>query len=217
VAAGRTVGIAATLAATLAAAAVSWLIAVREMAGMDMGVATELGSFPFFIGLWVAMMAAMMLPGAVPALMRCARAGPAIAAPLFAGSYLAVWALVGVGLYLSYRPHSAAIAGAVTVAAGFYELMPLKRACRCRCRESVRSGLRFGLYCVSSSIGLTLVLLAVGAMSVTWMSVLAVLVFAQKLMPPRVLIDVPLALAIVGLGIAIAVAPTSVPGLTPSM
>jgi predicted metal-binding membrane protein len=62
-----------------------------------------------------------------------------------------------------------------------------------------------------------LILLALGVMSVTWMSMIAVLVLAQKLMPPRGAIDVPLALAIVGLGIFIVVAPSSVPGLTPPM
>ena len=49
------------------------------------------------------------------------------------------------------------------------------------------------------------------------MCVIALLVLTQKLLPPRVAIDVPLALAIVGLGIAISVAPSSVPGLMPAM
>jgi hypothetical protein len=49
------------------------------------------------------------------------------------------------------------------------------------------------------------------------MSVIAVLVLAQKLLPAKPAIDVPLALAIVGLGILIVVAPSSVPGLTPPM
>ncbi len=62
-----------------------------------------------------------------------------------------------------------------------------------------------------------LVLLAAGAMSVTWMCLIAVLVVAQKLLPPRALLDVPLALALVGLGIAIAAAPSSIPGITPAM
>ena len=52
---------------------------------------------------------------------------------------------------------------------------------------------------------------------VTWMSVIAVLVLAQKLLPPKAAIDVPLALAIVGLGILVVIAPSSVPGLTPPM
>ena len=56
-------------------------------------------------------------------------------------------------------------------------------------------------------------LVALGAMSVTWMSVIAALVLAQKLLPPRASIDAPVALAIVGLGIVIVTAPSSVPGL----
>ena len=64
-------------AATLAVAAVCWPVAIREMDGMDMGVASELGSFGFFMRAWVAMMAAMMLPGALPAVLRLARAGAA--------------------------------------------------------------------------------------------------------------------------------------------
>jgi predicted metal-binding membrane protein len=56
-----------------------------------------------------------------------------------------------------------------------------------------------------------------GVMSVAWMSVIAVLVLAQKLLPAKAAIDVPPALAIVGLGILILIAPSSVPGLTPPM
>jgi len=208
----------AALTATLGLAAASWVVAVRQMDGMDMGVATKLGSFPFFVGLWVSMMAAMMLPGAVPAVSRRAQAsGRVRAVPLFVGSYLAVWTLVGVAVYASYRPHGSSAAGAVAIAAGVYEVTPLKQHFRRRCRASLRSGFEFGLYCVGSSIGLMLMLVAVSVMSVTWMSVSAVLLLAQKLVPPRAAVDVPLALAIVGLGILIVIAPSSVPGLMPPM
>jgi predicted metal-binding membrane protein len=182
-----------------------------------MGVATELGSFAFFIAAWVPMMAAMMLPGALPAVSSFIRTNGALAAPLFAASYLTVWTVVGLAVYALYRPHGTFAAGALTIAAGVYELTPLKRDCRRRCRRSVRSGFQFGLYCVGSSIGLMVMLVALGVMSVIWMSVVAGLVLAQKLLPARVSIDVPLAVAIVGLGILIVIAPSSVPGLTPPM
>jgi predicted metal-binding membrane protein len=52
-----------------------------------------------------------------------------------------------------------------------------------------------------------LMLVALGIMSVTWMAVIAVLIVAQKLLPAIAAIDVPLALAIVGLGILIVMAP----------
>jgi predicted metal-binding membrane protein len=213
-----TAATAAALTATLGIAAASWVVAVRQMNGMDMGVSTRLGSFAFFVALWVSMMAAMMLPGAAPAVLRRAHtSGGVRAVPLFVGSYLAVWTLVGVAVYASYRAHGSFAAGAVAIAAGVYELTPLKQHFRQRCRESVRSGFEFGLYCVGSSIGLMLMLVALSVMSVTWMSVIAVLVLAQKLLPAKAAIDVPLALAIVGLGVLIVIAPSSVPGLTPPM
>jgi predicted metal-binding membrane protein len=134
---------------------------------MDMGVATELGSFVFFVGLWVSMMAAMMLPGAVPAVLRSADAsGRLRAVPLFVGSYLAVWILVGVAVYGLYRPHGSIAAGAIVIAAGVYELTPLKQYFRRRCHETVHSGFQYGLYCVGSSIGLMLMLVALGVMSI---------------------------------------------------
>src|SRR5262245_12192619 len=211
----RTVGVGAVLTSTLVIAAAAWVVSIQQMQGMDMGVATDLGSFRFFVAVWVSMMAAMMLPGALPALARRARtARSVLALPQFAGSYLAVWTVVGLAAYALDRPHGAVVAGALTVAAGLYELTPLKRACRGRCRENVRSGSQFGLYCIGSSIGLMLVLLALGAMSVTWMGVVAALVLAQKLLPPGALLDVPMAGSLVGLGIAVAAAPSSIPGTT---
>jgi len=104
---------AAALAATLGLAAASWVAAVWLMGGMDMGPATRLGSFAFFISVWVVMMAAMMLPGAAAAVVKRAQAGGVLAAGLFAGSYLAVWAVVGAGVYATYRPHGTVAAGLV--------------------------------------------------------------------------------------------------------
>jgi predicted metal-binding membrane protein len=214
----RTSVTAATLTATLGLAAASWVVAVRQMSGMDMGVATRLGSFAFFGAVWVSMMAAMMLPGAAPAALRRAHAvGRVRAVPLFVGSYLAVWTLVGVAVYALYRPHGSAVAGAVAIAAGVYEFTPLKQHFRRRCYESVGSGFQFGLCCLGSSIGLMLMLVALSVMSITWMAVIAVLVLAQKLLPAKPAIDMPLALAIVGLGLLIVIAPSSIPGLTPPM
>jgi predicted metal-binding membrane protein len=198
------------LMATLGLAATCWVVAVRQMDGMDLGVATELGSLAFFVAAWVPMMAAMMLPGAAPAVVRRARSHrPVLAVPLFLVSYLAVWTLVGLAVYVLDRPHGSAVAGALTIAAGVYELTPVKRECRRRCRDSRGSGLQFGLFCVGSSIGLTAMLVGVGVMSVTWMAIVGVVIVAA--------VDVPLALAVVGLGALIVVAPDAVPGLMPPM
>ena len=183
---------------------------------MDLGVATRLGSFAFFAGAWISMMAAMMLPGAIPAVVRRSNATGVLAALVFAASYLAIWAVVGVVVYGFYRPHGTVVAGAVVIAAGVYELTPIKRHFRQQCRENTRSGLVFGLDCVGSSIGLMAVLVVLGVMSITWMAVIAAVVVGQKLLPARAAVDVPLALAIVGLGAVILADPSLVPGLMPT-
>src|SRR5439155_277433 len=98
---------AAALTATLGLAAASWVVAVRQMNGQmngtNMGVATPLGLFAFFMALWVAMMAAMMLPGAAPAVLRSAHARGARSLPWFVALY---------------RPHGSFAAGALVIAAG---------------------------------------------------------------------------------------------------
>ena len=208
----------AALVATLGLAGVSWVVVVRQMSGMDMGVATRLGSFGSFVGVWLAMMAAMMLPGAAPAVIRQARGpGGVGGVPIFVGSYLAVWTLAGAVIYMVYRPHGTVAAGVIVLAAGVYEFTTLKRGFRSQCHQRQRSGLGFGLCCVGSSIGVMAMMAAIGVMSVTWMTVVAVVTIAQKLLPARASLDVPLALAIAGFGVLILIAPSTVPGLMMSM
>ena len=83
------------------------------MTGMGMGAGMEMGAAS------VPMMAAMMLPSAVPAIARRGRDREGVlAAPLFTGSYLGIWALVGLAIWLLYRPPGAVTAGALIVGAG---------------------------------------------------------------------------------------------------
>jgi len=82
-----------------------------------------------------------------------------------------------------------------------YELTPFKRTCRARCHERLRSGVRLGIWCLGSSLGLMLILAGVGVMSTAWMCAVALVVLAQKLAPPRLAVDVPLALALVALAL----------------
>jgi predicted metal-binding membrane protein len=185
-------------AVTLGLAAACWLVALRRMDGMDMGVATRLGPLPGFLAGWAAMMAAMMLPGAAPAVARrVEQTGRLRAGPAFLAGYLTIWVLVG-------------------FAVG-YELTPAKRHLRRCCQAGAHSGVRFGLCCLGSGLGLTTLLVALGVMSIGWMAVLGYLNLAQKLLPPRRGTDIPVALAVIGLGVLILLAPDWVPGLTPSM
>ena len=203
--------------ATLALAAACWLVALRRMSGMDNGVATDLGSFGAFIAVWVPMMAAMMLPGAVPTVMRRARSvSAARSVALFDVLYLAVWAVVGIPVYALYRPHGTVTAGVLVISAGIYELTPMKARCRRRCRTAAGSG-EFAFACVGSSIALMAAFIALGLMSVTWMVIAAVVLVVQKVFPAQHLVDMPVALAIVAFGVLALATPQSIPGLMSSM
>jgi predicted metal-binding membrane protein len=221
-------GRAMALAAVLGLAAACWATAAWLMDGMDMGIATRPGAFGFFAAAWVTMMAAMMLPGAAPAVARRAGAGGTVRAALpFTACYLGVWALAGLAAYALDRPHGPLAAGVVVIAAGGYELTAVKRHFRRRCRAAAgsgpdsgpdsgpSSGLGYGLCCLGSGIGLMAVLVALGVMSLVWMSAVAVIGGGQKLLAPKAVIDVPLALALIGLGLVIVIAPAQVPGLMP--
>jgi predicted metal-binding membrane protein len=208
----------AATAATLALAGGCWVLTVRQMSGMNMGVETGLGSLAFFLGIWAPMMAAMMLPGATLAITRRARSGSVVRAVApFAAAYVAGWTVVGVIVYALDRPHGTLVAGIVVIAAGIYELTPVKRRCRARCRQRVDSGFGFGFECVGSSIGLMAVLVAVGVMSIAWMSAITIVLLVQKLLPAQIALDLTIALAVVALGLVIVISPSSVPGLMPPM
>lgn len=146
---------AALAAALIALALACWIVALQRMDGMDMGPGTDLGSFPFFLGVWVTMMAAMMLPSALPMVLLFHRVSagqraagkPAASTGVFVAAYLAVWSAFGVAAFLAYRAVGAAdlsflawdrrgplVAGAAVALAGLYEVTPLKRACLRHCR-----------------------------------------------------------------------------------
>jgi predicted metal-binding membrane protein len=216
--ANETAVAATAVVATVGIGAACWIVIIQRMNGMDLGVATKLGSFPYFLSVWVPMMAAMMLPGVAPAALRVVRNGlRALDVPRYVGSYLGVWALFGIVVYVLYRPHGTVAAAAFTLAAGVYELTPIKRRFRRMCQETVPSGLGLGLCCVGSSIGLMLMMVALGAMSLVWAAVIAAVILAQKALTRSAAVDVPIALAIVGLGIAIVIAPSWIPGLVHTM
>jgi hypothetical protein len=113
--------------------------------------------------------------------------------------------------------------------AGLYELTPLKAVCLKHCRSPLhfllggwregwagacRMGLEHGAFCLGCCWGLMIVLFAVGVMSLFWMALVAGVIFVQKVSPWAVRLTPAVAVLLVGLGIWIASAPGSVPGLT---
>ena len=139
--------------AVLALTAVAWWSTADRMAGMDAGPGTDLGRFGWFLGVWVVMMAAMMLPSLTPtlALYTSMTRGRGVSRPvLFAGGYLVIWGLAGVVAYglfrfgselfggqLAWHRGGRWLASAVLVLAAVYQLVPLKDVCLSKCRSPV--------------------------------------------------------------------------------
>ena len=198
------------LAILLAAAA--WAITATRMRGMDAGPNTDPGSLGFFVGVWVVMMAAMMLPSAAPMVAvygGIQRSRAAVA--LFVAGYLALWAAAGLVAYaLSVAARSSSIdalswqrdghyaAAAVLAVAALYQLSPLKERCLARCRaplgfvvthwrDGLAGGLRMGAvhgaWCLGCCWALMASLFALGVMSVAWMALVALLIVGEKLLP----------------------------------
>jgi predicted metal-binding membrane protein len=221
-----------TTIALLAGAAAAWAVTVDRMRGMDAGPGTDLGGLRWYLGVWVAMTAAMMLPSTAPAARYAARFAWRLPTLLFTAGYLAVWTAYGLLAYgvfrlatsfdvdwLAWGRGGPYVAGGVIVAAGLYEVSPVKRLSLGRCRgplrgSAFRCGLAHGVDCVGCSGALMAVLFVLGAMSLLWMGVLAVVIFVEKVLPRGPRLAPVLAASLVALGIWVAVSPASVPGLT---
>ena len=85
----------ALAAALLGAALAAWVVAAQRMRGMDAGPGTDLGALGWFLGVWVATIAAMMLPSAAPALDVVAPLPGLSASVLFVPGYLVAWTAFG--------------------------------------------------------------------------------------------------------------------------
>jgi predicted metal-binding membrane protein len=141
--------------AAAALAAVAWAVTATLGRHMGNGSAAIGLDLLGFLGLWVAMMAAMMLPSVAPVAVLWTRwltgasAGPGRAArmSLFLGGYLLAWAgfgvvafaaLAGAGRLVTASPAAAKGLGvAIVSAAGIYQLTIWKDRFLRRCRSPV--------------------------------------------------------------------------------
>ena len=160
---------------------------------------------------------------------------------VFVAGYLAAWTAYGLlaygvfrlivsegAEYLAWDRNGRYVAGAALIVAGVYELTPLKDLCLRHCRGPLhfvfhrwrpgrggafRMGVEHGAFCVGCCWGLMLGLFALGVMSLFWMAVIGAVIFAEKLAPRGERLARVFAVCLVGLGIWVAAAPASVPGL----
>ncbi|MGN6575679.1 MAG: DUF2182 domain-containing protein [Nocardioides sp.] len=231
------------IAVLLALAAVGWWWTVGEMRDMDNGPWTALGTFGWFVGVWVVMMAAMMFPSVSPTVALYARMSRSRLLPLaFTAGYLVTWAGAGVIAFLialattraaqdalAWGNAGQTIAGVTLLVAAGYELTPLKDVCLGKCRSPLgtllgswragwaggfRMGLANGAWCVGCCWALMASLFALGVMSVTWMALVAGLIAIEKTIPWRRAATYLTATVLILLGVIVLAAPTALPGLT---
>lgn len=199
-----------------AAAGWVWLIAA-SMQTMVMPGAPAMGlSLAGFLLFWTVMMVAMMFPSAAPMVQayyainrRRAKAQTATATIIFLIGYLVLSILSGVAAYAlaalssdviqhyNLSPQmTARLGGGVILAAGLYQLTPIKHLCLSKCgtpisfimtswrqglRGAFRMGWEHGLYCLGCCWMLFVLLFPLGMMNVMAMAAITVLIFAEKI------------------------------------
>jgi predicted metal-binding membrane protein len=139
------------VALLFALAGVGWWATLDQMQEMDAGPWADLGTLTWFLGVWVVMMAAMMLPSVAPTVAlysRMTKSRSPIAPLFFTSGYLIAWAGVGALVFavalaggrvwsdvLAWDRAGRWAAGATLVVASVYELTPLKDVCLGKCRS----------------------------------------------------------------------------------
>lgn len=243
---------AAIIGSLLVVASLAWLVLAAQTAGMDddermltMGM-----GFPLFVGTWSLMMAAMMLPTASPmvdAFVRVQATNRALGNRLvppfaFVAGYFLVWCSTGVVAFFLARwiedlsmdhmwlmDNGARLGGGLIVAAGIYQLSPLKRICLGRCRTpmsfvatswrdglggAVRMGIDHGAFCLGCCWLLFAILFPLGIMNVAVMAVVTVLIFAEKVLPRGPAIALVAGAALVVYGALVVAVPDALPGMS---
>jgi len=192
---------------------------------MPMDEAWTAAQFALTLLMWAVMMVAMMVPSAGPMILtfatinrrRAASGTPAVPTAVFLAGYLVTWSAVSLlatllqwalgatALLVPATLQVTPIAGGVLLlAAGAWQLTPLKYACLARCqsplgfilsewREGARGalvmGARHGAYCVGCCWALMALLFVAGVMNLVWVAAIAGFVLVEKLAPPGRLVS----------------------------
>jgi len=229
------------------AAMADWEVSMAAMGMKDMEMeggpmATSSAPAAYLVEafvMWLIMMVAMMLPSAAPMILlygKLARSGRQqggvfASTTVFAGFYLVVWggfsavaALIqwtlvrsGVISDMGLAFGDRRVAGALLIAAGLYQLTPLKYACLEKCRSplsflmrlwrpglagAARLGLTHGVYCLGCCAMLMALLFVFGVMNLAWVALLAIVVLIEKVVPGGQRIGRLAGIATLALGVA---------------
>jgi len=202
-------------------------VPMPPMPGMEdmpsMATTWGLGVWALMVAMWWTMMIAMMTPSAAPTILLYAHAHRHAQAQgqvkesraptgAFVAGYFLVWlgfSIVATALQhvlqnagivspMSMGSQVRWVSGAVVIAAGLYQMSPLKNACLSHCRSpaeflsrnwrpgalgALRLGLIHGAWCIGCCWMLMVLLFVGGVMNLAWIAALSLLVVAEKLLP----------------------------------
>ena len=200
-------------------------MAVGDMTLMGMGAMTmsqmswSLLTFLLMFIMWAVMMVGMMVPSVAPMVLLFARVqrrkladqAPTARIAAFTAGYLLIWtsfSLIATGLQwaltelrlLSPMMESTSqfLAVGVLLAAGIYQLTPLKLACLKQCQSpigfltmhwkdgisgSLSMGIEHGMYCLGCCWLLMALLFVGGVMNLIWVAIIATFVLLEKVVP----------------------------------
>jgi len=237
-------GVSALLFVASAAATVGWCASMSAIGGMPMPGGWTMsmawmrmpgqtwpGFAASFLGMWVVMMVAMMLPSLAPMLWRYREAvGRSWLTALVGGGYLFVWILSGMaalplGVALTTLAMQEPVlaraipiaAGVVVLIAGAYQLTAWKARELASCRAEPghgptlpadpatawRHGLRLGLHCSRCCVGLMAILLVIGVMDLRVMAAVAAAITIERLAPAGELVARATGVVVVGAGLVL--------------
>lgn len=236
--------LALALATALAwAGIVHWMPGSAGMGGGAMAPLPGPGALGLFLLMWMVMMVAMMFPAAMPMVLifhrvstdRRRKGAAAVPTWVFVAGYLAVWGAFGVVFYgleavIRWLAGASSLPATVTalafLAAGIYQLTPLKAVCLQRCRSplsfimlywregtvgAVRMGVGHGAYCLGCCWALMVILLGVGVMNLAWMGLLTLLIFVEKVLPGGPLVGRVVGGGLIALGLLALLQPSLLP------
>jgi predicted metal-binding membrane protein len=175
--------------------------------------------FALMFLMWAIMMVGMMLPSATPMILLFAMVSRKqkeqgktfVPVGAFASGYLIVWTLFSlVAAALQWALEQTALlspmmvsaspylGGGLLIAAGIYQLTPLKTACLKHCRTpftfvalhwrtgtdgAVKMGIHHGAFCVGCCWALMALLFVGGVMNLLWVAIIAGFVLLEKVIP----------------------------------
>lgn len=241
----------AILGALIALSIVAWFLLIWQDAAHDAvtrmtSPSMRLGA-PLFLTVWLAMTIAMMFPAAAPMALAFHKAQSArrkrrqafVGTWVFLAGYLVVWVASGVVAYVGAlaaeaiatrldlsAPASSRIGGLTLVAAGLYQLTPLKNICLTKCRTpmsfimtswregtlgALQMGAIHGAWCLGCCWPLCAIMFPLGMMNVAALATLTVIVFAEKTLPWGAAVAQAAGVIIIAYGLLIMIQPQAPP------